>query len=96
MGYFTHMASKPFLYDLGFEYGEDSGPRGESGYTIVVRHGLETLWITFDNLKNILYLYNEYICGGMLWDKEINVPIRVLTDKYNFAKWLDTQIDFIW
>lgn len=96
MGYFTQIASKPFLYDLGFEYGENSGPKGECGYTITVRHGIETLWITFDNLKNKLYLYNEYNCGGMLWDEEIYVPIKVLTDKYSFAKWLDKQIDFIW
>ena len=43
-----------------------------------------------------MYLYNEYDCGGMIWDDEIDVPNNVLSDKYEFAKWLDTQIDFIW
>ena len=96
MGYFTQIASKPFLYDLGFEYGEDSGPRGEHGFTIPVYHGYETLWITIDTIQNKMYLYDEYDCGGMIWDKEVYIPNNVLSDKYEFAKWLDEQIDFIW
>lgn len=95
MGYFTQIASKPFLYDLGFKYGENSGPRGECGFTITVLHGHEILWITINTIQNKMYLYNEYDCGGMLWYKEVYIPNDVLSDKYEFAKWLDDQIDFI-
>lgn len=96
MGYFTQIARKPFLYDLGFEYGENSGPRGEFGFTRTVQHGNETLWITIDTIENKMYLYNEYNYGGILWDDEIYIPNGILSNKYEFAKWLDEQIDFIW
>lgn len=93
MGYFTQIAGKSFLYDLGFKYGEDSGPRGERGFTTTVQHGHETLWITIDTIENKMYLYNEYDCGGMLWDDEVYIPNNVLNSaKYEFAKWLDNEI----
>lgn len=95
MGYFTQIATKSFLYDLGFKYSEDGGPRGECGFTRTVHHGHEVLWITIDTIQNKMYLYNEYDCGGMIWNKEVYVPNDVLSDKYEFAKWLDEQIDFI-
>ncbi len=50
MGYFTQIASKPFLYDLGFEYSEYGGTRGECGFTRTVHHGHEVLWITIDTI----------------------------------------------
>lgn len=96
MGYFTQIASKPFLYDLGFEYGEHSGPRGECGFTRTVQHGHEVLWITIDTIQNKMYLYNEYDCGGELWDEEVYIPNNVLSDKYEFSKWLDNKIGVIW
>lgn len=96
MGYFTQIATKSFLYGLGFQYGEHSGPRGECGFTTTVQHGSKTLWITIDTIQNKMYLYNEYDCGGMIWDDEVYLPNNVLSDKYEFAKWLDEQIDFIW
>ena len=96
MGYFTQIATKSFLYDLEFQYWEHSGPRGECGFTILVYHGSKTLWITIDTIQNKMYLYNEYDCGGMIWDDEVYLPNNVLSDKYEFAKWLDEQIDFIW
>ena len=40
-----------------------------------------------------MYLYNEYDCGGLLWDDEVYIPNNVLnSDKYEFAKWLDNEI----
>lgn len=94
MNYFKQMAiCKNFLEELGFKYGDRSGPRGERGFTTTIQHGHETLWITVDTILNKLYLYNEYDCGGMIWDFDTIVPQNVLSDKYAFAEWLDNQID---
>ena len=82
-----------FLKDLGFEFGIKSGPRGEYGYTKIIYHNEnERLWITVDDKSNKLYLYNELDCGGMLWDRIINIPKDVLNNKDEFIDWLDNEI----
>ena len=82
-----------FLKDLGFEFDIRSGPRGEYGYTKTIHHNEnEILWITVDDKSNKLYLYNELDCGGMLWDRIINIPKDVLNNKDEFIDWLDNEI----
>ena len=82
-----------FLKDLGFEFDIRSGRRGEYGYTKIIHHNSnETLWITVDDKSNKLYLYNEWECGGMLWDRIIDIPSEVLNDKDLFIDWIDRQI----
>lgn len=79
------------LINLGFV--PEDGPRGEKGYTRTIHHMKnETLWITVSLQNNKVYLYNEWDCGGMLWDKTIDVPSEVLNSKDTFMIWLNKQI----
>lgn len=82
-----------FLIQLGFRYGMNSGARGEAGYTKVMNHsGNERLWITVNPIEKKLYLYNEWECGGMLWDRTIDIPSEDLSDKDDLIDWIDKQI----
>ena len=79
------------LINLGFV--PEDGPRGEKGYTRTIHHMKdETLWITVSLQNHKVYLYNEWDCGGMLWDKTIDVPSEVLNNKDTFMIWLTEQI----
>lgn len=86
-----------FLLKMGFKYGSRSGPRGEFGYTKTFSHnGNERLWITVDPVGKVVYLYNEWGCGGKLWDRKILLTDNVLSmEKNEFIDWLDAEIDKI-
>ncbi len=82
-----------FLTKLGFKFGPNSGARGEYGYTKTFHHnGNETLWVTVSPINNKVYLYNEWDCGGMLWDREIDIPDNIMDNETEFVEWLDEQI----
>lgn len=95
MGLFKDNIAKPnshFLIKLGFEFGPRSGPRGEAGFTKTIHHDGEILWITVSPHMTKVFLYNEYSCGGMLWDRVIDIPNDVVNDKEKFIDWLDEII----
>lgn len=83
------------LAKLGFEH--ETGPRGEKGYTKTISHenNSEVLWITVDPDTNIIYLYNEYDVGGMLWDDEIDTEDlnEIFKSDKSFSDWIKTHID---
>lgn len=83
-----------FLINLGFKYGGRSGAQGETGYTKAILHndGYETLWITVNPKKKIVYLYNEMDCGGELWQREYDIPQSALNSESEFVDWLDGEI----
>lgn len=80
------------LIELGFLYGK-LGAKGENGYTRTFNHnGNECLWVTLDLIAQKLYLYNEYDCGGMIWEREEDIPKDVFEDDDYFLNWLDEEI----
>lgn len=82
-----------FLIKLGFKYGERSGARGETGYTKTIYHsGNETLWITVNPQERKVYLYNEWDCGGELWERTHDMPRSALKNETEFVDWLDEKI----
>ena len=82
-----------FLIKLGFEYGERSGAQGECDYTKTIHHnGNETLWLTVNPKERKLYLYNEWDCGGVLWQRKHDIPQSVLDNEKDFIDWLDEKI----
>lgn len=83
-----------FLINLGFKYGERSGALGETGYTKTIQHneGYETLWITVNPQERKVYMYNEWDCGGELWQREYDIPQEVLENESDFVDWLDEKI----
>ncbi len=83
-----------FLINLGFKYGERRGAQGETGYTKTIQHneGYETLWITVNPQERKVYLYNEWDCGGELWQWEYDIPQSALNSESEFVDWLDGKI----
>lgn len=82
-----------FLIKLGFEYGKRSGAQGETGYTKIIHHNEnETLWVTVDLISKEVHIYNEWDCGGKLWQKTLSIPQSILNSEEEFINWLDEQI----
>lgn len=83
--------SRQFLIKLGFRYG-DIGAQGESGYTKIIPHDEnEILWITINLQEKKVYLYNEWDCGGKLWERTYDIPFFI-ENKTEFINWLDAII----
>ena len=78
------------LIPMGFDYG--SGPQGESGYVKTFRDGAYCLWVTVNFHENKLYLYNEFDCGGLLWQRDCDIPEDALEDCDKFIDWLDEEV----
>lgn len=79
-----------YLTKLGFEYGVNSGARGETGFTKTVSHGAnERLWITINIKKRKAYFYNEWWDGGKLWSYSLDIPELILDNKTDFINWIN-------
>lgn len=87
-----------WLSKYGFEYSNHPvAGYGNKGYERGYYHknNLEFLRVNicFPNRK--VYLYNEYECGGLLWEREIDIPDGIcITDEEEFIDWLDEELDF--
>lgn len=82
-----------FLIDLGFKYMR--GPSGQKGFVKINDHdSIERLWITIIPNKNKVHLYNEFDCGGLLWERTLDIPDECIcdNDKTKFIDWLDSQV----
>ena len=80
-----------FLNDLGFVL--DTGPTGKKGYVKIIDHdSIERLWITIILSSDTVHLYNEYDCGGLLWERTLDIPHECINDKDKFIDWLDSMI----
>ena len=85
-----------WLKKYGFEY--DARPvAGDSpGYERGYYHkdDLEYLWVNVCFPKRKVFLYNEYECGGVLWERELDIPDGIYsTDEKEFIDWLDKELD---
>ena len=86
-----------WLEGYGFKY--DSSPvagDGTPGYEKGYYHSndLEYLWVTVCFPKGKVYLYNEYECGGLLWERTLDIPEYICsTDEEKFIDWLDKELE---
>lgn len=81
MGIVKDFYKNSIFEHYGFEYGIHSGPKGEEGYTRTFKHddGFYVLWVTING--RTLYLYDEYDCGGMVYEEEIHIPEEYQTNQ---------------
>lgn len=86
-----------WLEGYGFKYDKspvagDGTPGYERGY--LHSNGSEFLWVTICFPKRKVFLYNEYECGGLLWERELDIPDGIYsTDEEEFIDWLDEELD---
>lgn len=53
---------------------------------------IEAIWITVNPQERKAHLYNEWDCGGELWQREYDIPQDVLESESEFVDWLDEKI----
>lgn len=86
-----------WLEKYGFKYDKrpvagDGTPGYERGYYHL--NGSEFLWVTVCFPKKKVFLYNEYECGGLLWERTLDIPEYIYsTDEEKFIDWLDKELD---
>lgn len=86
-----------WLEKYGFEYdlspvAGDGSPGYERGYFHC--NGLEYLRVNVCFPERKVFLYNEYECGGFLWERELDIPDEIdITDEEKFIDWLDEELD---
>lgn len=66
--------------------------RKEGWVKIIYHNDNERLWITVNLIEKIMYLYNEWEIGGLLWDRKTTIPDFALDNKNNFIEWIDKEI----
>lgn len=87
-----------WLEKYGFKYESspvagDGSPGYERGYYHC--NDLEYLRVNVCFPKRKVFLYNEYDCGGLLWERELDIPDGIYsTDEEEFINWLDEELDF--
>lgn len=82
----------------GFKFNTSCVAGWCSGYERTYSHsdGLEYLWVTLAFPLRKVFLYNEYECGGLLWERELDIPDGIYsTDEYEFINWLDKELEYI-
>lgn len=86
-----------WLEKHGFEYTRcpvagDGTPGYERGYYHL--NDLEYLWVNVCFPQRKVFLFNEYECGGLLWEKDLDIPDGIYsTDEKEFIDWLDEELD---
>lgn len=85
------------LLGIHFQYG--TGAQGQPGLVHTFHDNNDEecmwttiLWVTVDLKNNMVYLYNEYDCGGMLWSRDVKIPDDIRNDTDTFMDWLDDLI----
>ena len=65
MGYFTQIAGKSFLYDLGFKYGEEANVDLQQQYNMDMKHcGLQLILLKIKCIYIMNIIAEE--CFGMM------------------------------
>ena len=85
-----------WLTNYGFKYNIRPVAGDCSGYERGYFHAnnLEYLWVNICFPERKVYLYNEYDCGGLLWERELDIPDGINdTDEDKFIDWLDEELD---
>ena len=82
------------LKEYGFSFTTNPVAGNKPGYEKTITHsnGTETLWINICVLSQKVYLYNEFECGGLLWEKEIDIPETMSINEDSFIDWLNEEI----
>ena len=85
-----------WLNKYGFKYNARPVAGCYPGYERGYYHcnDLEYLWVNVCFPQRKVYLYNEYDCGGLLWEREFDIPDGIYsTDEEEFINWLDKELD---
>ena len=85
-----------WLETYGFEYKPNPVAGCYPGYERGYYHSndSEYLWVTVCFPKRKVFLYNEYECGGLLWERELDIPEDInIDDEHEFINWLDDELD---
>lgn len=85
-----------WLNKYGFIYSTNPVAGNSAGYERGYFHANDSEYlrvnVCFPNRK--VYLYNEYECGGLLWERELDIPDGICsTDEEEFINWLDEELD---
>ena len=86
-----------WLIKYGFKYNKRPVARDSPGYERGYYHAdnSEYLWVNICFPKRKVYLYNEYECGGLLWEKELDIPDEFSSiNEEEFINWLDEELDY--
>lgn len=98
MGYIKRQLKEKDSYNEmleGLDFKYDTSPKGDiKGYVRTFLHAcdIERLWVTVSVAENMVYLYNEWECGGVLWEAEADIPQGVLNSEDAFINWLDSIV----
>lgn len=82
-----------FLIKSG--YNLDKGPLGEKGYVKVysVGEGAYYVWVTFDLIKEKMYIYKEYGCGGHISSDTLDLEYK-MNNLEDFINEVDEELDY--
>ncbi len=85
-----------WIRKYGFKYEKRPVAGNCPGYERAYTHsnGTECLWVNVCFSKRKVYLYNEYECGGLLWQRTLDIPYGICNkDETEFIDWLDAELD---
>lgn len=85
-----------WLEKYGFKFTRNPVAGNSPGYERGYFHSndLEYLRVNVCFPDRKVYLYNEYECGGLLWERELDIPDSIYsTDEEEFIDWLDEELD---
>ena len=82
-----------WLSKYGFRYKTNPVAGGNPGYQRGYYHAndLEFLWINICLTDRKVYLYNEYDCGGLIWERDLDIPEDVEGEE--LIDWLDKELE---
>jgi len=97
MGYILNDKHKKdhYLLKYGFEWDNSpvagNKPAFERGYS---HHDtLEFAYVSVNLEDKLINIYNEYDCGGLLWEQEDTIPDNIdIDDEQEFITWLDNYV----
>lgn len=77
-----------FLLKYGYEFGMNSGPQGEMGFTKTYYHNnSEVLWVTINPNTYKVHFYNKYDCGCSPFDEAKNkYEAKIIIQEYENGK----------
>lgn len=84
-----------WIRKYGYKYVTNPVAGNCPGYERTYTHsnGTECLWVNVCFPKRKVYLYNEFECGGFLWEKILDIPNEIESeDEHEFIDWLDNEI----
>lgn len=97
MGYVLDDKSKEQHYLIKYGFSWDNSPVAgnvpafERGFSH--NNGLEFAYVAINLACKTVSIYNEYDCGGLLWQQDDIIPDNIDTDdEKEFITWLDAYV----